>query len=194
MLEIDDLYFKWLMDLMSEPSGEAFERLCHMLDQNVFQRRVGNDINRASDGLNLRRRFLDAYAEADFDPRITNDFLELECSWLEMLIALSERLDYLYDGGIKERFMELIANLGLLTVLFTTSPQSRKSVYNEVDQDLIDMATARVDTGQIDINGRGGLFPLEGSDHSDQREVEIWAQVAAYFRERLEGVAWTSTS
>jgi hypothetical protein len=185
VIEIHDLYFKWLMDQLGDTS-EPFQRLCQMLDQNVFTRRVGNDVNRASDGLHLRRRFLDAYDEANIHPRISNAFLELECSWLEMLIALSDRLDYNYDGGIKSRFLELITNLGLLKILFTSVGQSSVNIYDEVDQDLVDSATSRVDHNLIDRNGFGGLFPLRTSGHTDQREVEIWAQHAAYFSERLE--------
>lgn len=187
MIEIHDLYFKWLMAYLGEPSS-AFQRLCRMLDENVFQRRVGNDINRASDGIHLRRRFLEEYTEVDIDPRVSNEFLGLECSWLEMLIALSDRLDYLYDGGVKERFMELITNLGLLTILFTSVGETGRTIYDEVDQDLVDAATSRVDNNLIDRNGLGGLFPLGGTNHQDQREVEIWSQHAAYFSERLEGV------
>ena len=130
IVEINELYFKWLMAQLGEPSA-AFQRLCRMLDENVFQRRVGNDINRASDGIHLRRRFLEEYSEVNIDPRISNEFMNLECSWLEMLIALADRLDYLYDGGIKERFMELITNLGLLPILFTNYPASEIPNYSE---------------------------------------------------------------
>ena len=194
MTQVDDLYFRWLMDFMSDSAGEPFKRMCRMLDQNVFQRRVGNDINRASDGLNLRRRFLEDFSDADIDPRLTNDFLELECSWLEMLVALAERLDYLYDGGIKERFTELITNLGLLKLLAISDRHANTDLFEEVDQQLVDLVTSAVDHNQFDARGHGGLFPLNGFDESDQREVEIWAQHGAYFREKLEGVAWTSTS
>lgn len=187
MIEIDELYFKWLMSQLDEPSV-AFQRLCWMLHQNTFQRRVGNDVNRASDGVQLRHRFLEDYTEVDIDPRITNEFLSLECTWLEMLIALADRLDFMYDGGVKERFMEMVANLGLLPILFTSLGMSGRTIYDEVDQDLVDSATTRVDSNLVDRNGLGGLFPLSESNHPDQREVEIWSQHAAYFSERLEGV------
>lgn len=185
MIEIHELYFKWLMDLLGETSPQ-FQRLCDMLSQNEFQRRVGNDVNRASDGLNLRRRFLEDWSEIEIDPRLTNAFLELECNWLEMLVALADRLDYMYDGGIKERFIELITNMGLLSVIFSPIDEDGSSIYDEVDQDRVDMATNRVDNNLIDHDGFGGLFPLERrGHHPDQREVEIWEQHAAYFSERL---------
>jgi len=184
--DVDDLYFRWLMDLLGAERG-AFKRLCSMLHNNTFTRSVGNDSNRSAEGIRLRRRFMSDYSDANISPRKTNSFLEQECSWLEMLIALSEALDFLYDGGVQERLLELVDNLGLSKILF--SPDDR---YDEVDQELVDMATTRVDYNLFDADGHGGLFPLKTSNHPDQREVEIWEQHAAYFREKLEGVVWTS--
>lgn len=187
--DVDDLYFKWLMDLMEVPTN-SFTRLCWMLHRNTFTRSVGNDSNRAAEGIRLRHRFLNDFTHVDIDPRKLNLLMEQECSWLEMLIALSESLDYLYEGGVQERLLELIDNLGLHKALM--SPNDGR--YDEVDQDLVDSATTRVDNNLFDANGHGGLFPLETSDYVDQRRVEIWEQHAAYFREKLEGVVWTSIS
>lgn len=184
MLDIDRLYFDWLMARFNEPTT-GLMRVAGMLHENVFQRRVGNDDNRASDGAALRHIFLDAYQEADIDPRITNDFLAGPCSWFEMLLALSEGLDFLYDGGIQEHFMGLVDNLGLKIVYSRVAER-----YDEIDQDLVDNATNRVDFNLFDPDGRGGLFPLVKDNHPNQREVEIWDQHAAYFRERLEGILW----
>lgn len=186
MIDIDDLYFRWLMSRFSNRSP-GLERVCGMLHEDGFQRRVGNDINRAVDGEALRRIFLDDFHEADIDPRITNDFLAGPCSWFEMLLALAESLDYLYDGGVQERFIEVIDNLGLKVVYSRTFKR-----YDDIDQDLVDASVNRVDFNLFDPDGRGGLFPLTKKDHPDQRGVEIWDQQAAYFRERLEGILWTS--
>lgn len=188
MINIDVLYFKWLMSRF-ESTSVGLERVCRMLHENVFQRRVGNDVNRAIDGAALRRIFLDDYLEADIDPRITNEFLDQDCTWFEMLLALSESLDYLYETGVREQFIELIGNLGLIKLMFKTA-----HIYDEIDQDQVDSATNRVDYNLFNRDGHGGLFPLTKNDHPDQREVELWDQHAAYFRERLEGVLWTSTS
>lgn len=185
MIDIDDLYFEWLMSRFALPT-DGLARVCGMLHENVFQRRVGNDVNRAVDGEALRRLFLDAYSEADIDPRTTNEFLRGPCSWFEMLMALSESLDYLYDAGVQEHFTELIDNLDLAVVY--SRVQER---YDEIDQDLVDAACNRVDFNMFDPDGRGGLFPLLKTDHPNQKGVEIWDQHAAYFRERLEGTLWT---
>ena len=184
MIDIDRLYFGWLMARFEDPAP-GLERACGMLHTNAFQRRVGNDMNRAEDGEALRRQFLDDYSEADIDPRITNDFMQGPCSWFEMLMALAEALDYAYDGGVQGRFVELLHNLDLDIVYSRVATR-----YDEIDQDLVDAACIRVDFNQFDPDGLGGLFPLVKKDHPNQREVEIWDQHAAYFRERLEGILW----
>lgn len=186
--DIDTLYFKWLMKRFEEPTP-GLERVCLMLSENVFQRRVGNDVNRASDGVSLRRNFLYDWSEANIDPRVAHQFLDQECNWLEMLMALSEALDYYYSEGVKEHFLDLIKNLGLTKLM--TRLDAR---YRSIDQDLVDSCTNRVDFNLFDPDGVGGLFPLVKPHHPDQRGVEIWDQHAAYFNERLEGVMWTSSN
>jgi hypothetical protein len=188
IVDVDRLYFDWLMSSFESPTV-GLERVCGMLHENVFQRRVGNDDNRAVDGEAMRRVFLDDYHEADIDPRITNKFMAGACSWFEMLLALAAKLDYLYDGGTQSQFLELIRNLDLGIVTERVATR-----YDMIDQELVDAACNRVDFNLFDPDGRGGLFPLVKHDHPDQREVEIWDQHAAYFRERLEGVMWTSTN
>ena len=187
--DVDDLYFKWLMGQLEAPTG-SLARLCWMLHNNTFTRNVGNDSNRAAQGIRLRNAFLHEFSDANIDPRKLNSLMEQECSWLEMMYALSESLDYLYDGGVQERLLELIDNLGLTTVLM--SPKNGR--YDEVDQELVDLATTRVDRNLFTADGHGGLFPLMKQNHLDQREVEIWEQQASYFSEKLEGVVWTSTN
>lgn len=182
MLDIEALYFDWLLTRL-DPDGvsEEVAHVCNLLHRCDFQRRIGRDINRAIDGANLRNEFMRSYDDADFDPHVTNDLMLTECSWFEMMTALAERLDYLYDGGVENRFMEMVKNLGLTSLL------SYHHEFEEEDQLIVDEATALVDESRFNSNGGGGIFPLRGLyDHPDQREVEIWDQQAAYFRENLD--------
>jgi hypothetical protein len=188
MTDVHRLYFTWLTERYGF-STAGMQRISHMLHVNVFQRRVGNDANRAEHGEALRRLFLDDWAEANIDPRTTNEFMAGACSWLEMLLALAEQLDFIYDGGVEERFSEMCSNLGIFIVATRVNPS-----YDQIDQQLVDTMVNVVDFNQFDPDGRGGLFPLTKQDHPDQRGVEIWDQQAAYFREKLEGVMWTSTN
>ena len=188
LTDIEYLYYEWLLTRL-DPGGvrEGVAYLCSLLHNCVFRRRVGNDVNRAQDGANLRKEFLEQMEDADFDPRITNALLDMECTWLEMLVALAIGLDYIYDGGVEEQFIELVDNMGFDPILSVGGP-SRSEMMEEYDQRLVDVVTSNVDRNLFDENGVGGLFPLHKQDHPDQRGVEIWDQHAAYFREKLEGV------
>lgn len=194
MIALEDLYFDWLLTQL-DPDGvrEGLAYLCELLHDCEFKRRVGNDINRAVDGANLRKEFFEQFSEADFDPNVVNDLLSQECSWLEMLIALSRDLDYIYDGGVDARFVELVSNMGLGPVAVYNPRRTLSS--REYDRHVVSSVTDDIDNNRFDRNGHGGLFPLKKRyGHPDQRGVEIWDQHAAYFRERLEGVLWTSIS
>lgn len=187
--DVNSLYFEWLNEQLGVDT-EQEKKLCYMLHANEFKRLIGNDINRQVQGRRLRRRFMDEFIDLDIDPRKMAQLDNLPCSWFEMLLALSEALDFLYDGGVKGNFLELVDNLGLSRIL--DSPLDGR--YDEVDQDLVDSVLFAVDNNMFASNGHGGLFPLMQNNHPDQREVEIWEQHAAYFREKLEGVMWTSIS
>jgi hypothetical protein len=189
--DLEDFYFEWLLRRI-DPEGlrEGVIYICSLLHNCVFRRRVGRDINFAVDGAGLRKLFL--HDEEDYDPDEAEDLLMRECSWFEMLVVLADKLDYLYDGGVEGRFLELTSNMGLDPLL---APNIHKSKRMETfDQGFVNIATSRIDNNRFDRNGRGGLFPLNHQPYQDQREVEIWLQHAAYFNERLEGVLWTSTN
>lgn len=192
MIDIDRLYFMWLLKRLEsseEDSALGLPKLCWLLFNIAFDRRVGLDINRARDGLALRRNFIDDYADADIHPTITNDFLLDEfCNWFEMLVALAEQIDYLYDGGTRARLIEMCHNAGFGGILLTDGD------HNDFEVRLVERVLDDINNSRFEPNGQGGLFPLTKPGHPDQRGVEIWAQVAAYFGERYEGVLWTSTN
>lgn len=190
MINLEDLYFEWLLTKL-DPDGvtEEVAYVCDLLHRHDFLRRVGLDINRAADGAALRKEFLLQMSELNLSPHLSNDFLMQECTWLEMLIALAIRLDFMYEGGVEGRFTEMIDNLGLGDMITFSHSRSRRD-----DEELVAQVTSDVDNNRFDRDGRGGIFPLRKSGHSDQRRVEIWDQHAAYFREKLEGVLWTSTT
>lgn len=184
MSDVQQRYFDWLI-ARTPTASLSYERLALMLHRFPFRRNVGYDMNRADQGTQLRRYFIDEYS--DLDLLEVNDLMAMDCTWFEMLLALSETLDFYYDGGVKGRFIELITNMGLKPVLFSRGVGQVPDLYGEVDMESVRLATRRVDENLFDANGHGGLFPLSQPPRVDQREVEIWDQAAAYFRERLEG-------
>lgn len=168
---LDDQYLTWLYEMISGPEtsrSRSFNKLAHQLYTKEFVWFVPNDDNRVEDGKYLRYEFADELELQDIDP----DWMDLGCSFLEMLIGLSRRLEFQADGNPREWFWHLINNLGLR---YSDRGNYPDGVINEV----LDTVIWRT----YDYSGAGGLFPLRHPDR-DQREIEIWAQLQDYLLER----------
>lgn len=169
---LDELYLTWLYSqigaVRKRRSIRTYWSLARQLYTKQFVHLVGNDIDRKLDGIDLRYEFLDDEGIEDVDTR----WMEMNCSMLEMMIALSRRLAF--DGGGEPRdwFWLLIRNL-------------RLEKYNDtvdIPHDRIDDILDRVIWRTFQPSGRGGLFPLKRASQ-DQRYVEIWYQANAYLLE-----------
>lgn len=175
-------YFDWLCEKVNlySPDNEIYTSLVHLLEEREFYWIIKNDDNRAADGRYLR---------VLYQNEIGNQFyfvdMDKPCSMFEMLIALSSRLDdILYDSERGPRidywFWMLIDNLGLDKA--TEEEMSCNGRYGSAYVNkIIDTLLERTYTKK----GVGGLFPLHGIHHEDQREVEIWYQMHAYVRENF---------
>lgn len=169
---LDELYFVWLYSKVgsvkvANPS-RTYWKLLRALFTKEFVWIVANDDNRAEDGRDLRKEFMEEEGVASVD----DDWLRLGCSILELLIALSRRLEFEAGGTPREWFWILIQNLGF-GLCQDSTPLDEKKLDEALD-DLI-WRTYRAD-------GRGGLFPLREAQE-DQRDVEIWYQLCAYLIE-----------
>lgn len=137
-----------------------------------FTYQLAMDGNRFEDGIELRYRF--GYENGYDSAMIVNYLDDSPCSVLEMLIALSIRLEehIMDDPEIGNRtgqwFWNMITNLGL------GSMDDRKFNENHVKN----IVTRFLDR-QYKPDGRGGLFRLENC-HYDLRKVEIWYQACWY--------------
>lgn len=131
-----------------------------------------NDDNRAEEGQALRDEFL----ETSGTDIVDEEWMAIGCSFLEMLIGLSRRLEFETGAEARVWFWTMLENLDLrhLTDAVDIPPES-------IDE-KIDAVIWRT----YSFNGRGGLFPL---DHpaKDQREVELWYQLNAYLLELQTG-------
>lgn len=133
---------------------------------------IPNDDNRAEDGKALRYEFINEQGIDEVDQA----WLDLGCSFLEMLIALARRAAFESDDEVVEWFWRFIFNLGLNN--HTDSAYTRETE-REVDN-VLDTVIFRT----YDADGLGGLFPLT-HPRQDQRKVELWYQLAAYLTEGL---------
>lgn len=172
---LDERYFDWLYDQVCsvrwKSPARSYRNLFHILYTHEFIWLIPNDDNRVADGKDLRLRFLeDEGITAD---RRDSHWMALGCSYLELLVAISDRLAFETGRDQSSWFWELLENLGL------------HQLNDRVDISLDDVEDTlnRVMWRTYDYNGEGGLFPLEFPEE-DQRKVELWYQLNAYILER----------
>src|SRR5690606_12696463 len=172
---LDARYLDWLYKYIGDSQTRNPERSHFLLAVELFQKEfvwfVPNDDNRVEDGRILREEFFDEMAAGR-----DRDWLEQECSMLEMLVALSRRCAFETNEEPIDWFWVLMDNLGLR--------EYNDEEYNQNDDFKldVDIILDRVIQRTYDADGRGGLFPLRNPTR-DQREVEIWYQMAAYILE-----------
>jgi hypothetical protein len=172
----DDRYFEWLYSLIGSVNQKNRRRNYWSLARQLYVKRfrvvVRRDVNRAEDGICLRDEFVERWGHEGIDP----GWMDLDCSLLEMLIALSAHLAFESYGETGDWFWKLMENLEL--------QRYSDNVYNATIADDIDDVIERVLDRAYGPDGVGGLFPLRDADR-DQRRVEIWYQKEAYLLEGL---------
>lgn len=167
-------YYFYLLERVGLTSSEigAYSCLFHRLFSKEFRWiNDSKDINRAADGEKLRR---------DFKEDTGGQVDELApCSILEMLVALSSRCENEIMGvpdvdNTRQWFWDMLNNLGLER--YCDSRWNPTAVEKILDRMIF---------RQYDYSGNGGLFPLR-SPASDQRDVEIWYQMASWLNENYD--------
>lgn len=171
--ELDESYFEWLYSQVCSPRtrnrSKSYRTLLDQLFRKEFLWLVANDDNRAEDGRLLRSEFLHDEVIFEVDP----EWVDLECSMLEMLIGISRRLSFKGGGEPPGWFWHLIENLELIQ-------------YNDrrpIPQKEVNEVLERVIWRLYSPDGVGGLFPLNRAT-DDQRRVELWYQLNAYLLQR----------
>lgn len=172
---LDELYFKWLYrqvasDRLKDPT-RTYWSLLRLLYSKEFVWFVPNDDNRVEDGRDLRYEFVKNAEIEEPD----HDWLNLGCSFLEMLIALSKRCAFEDEGNYKQWFWHLIDNLNLGAFCDAHFRTKKQQYYVDEVMETVIWRNYRGD-------GRGGLFPLHHPEQ-DQREIEIWYQLSCYLLE-----------
>jgi len=168
---IEEAYFNWLYAKVLRTQGRtpstSYRSLIFGIHAVPFQWLVTGDDNRAADGIDLRYVFLN---ELRIPAEEEQDWLELECSVLEMLIALADRCAFQTALSSKDWIWIFLDNLGLSHI--------SESSYTEYQDDIYPVISGFVHR-EYDRNGRGGIFPLSHGS-KDQRRVELWYQFSEY--------------
>lgn len=170
---LDESYFQWLCSLVDHDPEKDYSGLLKQLHYIEFSERtaklIPNDDNRISDGLDLRVQF------AKDENVAYSEWMDEPCTVLEMLIALSYRMEDTMGKDYDFWFWVMIENLGL--------EEMSDDRYSDLeDSQKIDEVVSNVLNRRYRKDGHGGMFPLKDPD-KDQRKVEIWYQMSAYFLE-----------
>lgn len=165
---IEELYFNWLCAKVTSPHINNYYDLLRILHRTEFVWFISGDRNRKEDGLELRDYFLN---ESGYEKDLLW-YNEL-CSVLEVLIAFAQRAAFQTDILAKNWFWIFMENLKL-----NEYRQVSDSDLFEIDE-ILHTFIWRV----YDVNGYGGLFPLDTAQE-DQRQVEIWYQFCAWVDEK----------
>lgn len=168
---LEEVYFKWLYSKVASTANPTPSLMFYTLFRDLhtieFVWLVSGDDNRAQDGLDVRREFIrESFLHQD--PAWNN----FGCSVLEMLIAFTRRAEFESDTDARTWFWIFLENLGLADLSDAVSEVSVQ--VQEIVNTFIWRTYRR--------NGQGGMFPLR-NPRQDQRQLELWYQLAAYIAE-----------
>ena len=169
MQKMQDLYFDWMVDKVSNRvKKRRYSRLFHILHSRPFEYVLALDANRESDGIDLRYVF--AY-ENDLDQAaVAKELDDKPCSFLEMLIAMSIRMDgMIFDEDPGLWFWDMMDSMGLSQ---WTNKEIEKDWFAEDD---ILLRIQRCMERDFDTNtGEGSPFTLEDNHGQNLCAIEFW--------------------
>lgn len=183
-------YVEWLESFTIDERMDSSRRLSYhklimQLWEVEFEPHVGNDHDRAAEGLELRSRYNDILArkagDGDF---VTPDVRAIfgECRVLEMLVALSMRMyDLMQDMGVYNSvsrwFWEIMSNVGFDILDDDTWDESDMSAFSNEQFVRYSCEEIMQGFGQA-VGKKGGWFYLEDWDL-----IEIWYQMHRYLKQ-----------
>lgn len=162
-------YLDWLADCVCDDIQRAsYQKLFSLMFDRPYYWFIDNDINRASDGENLRNIFAN---EAGVD-----SCKDGPCSVLEMFVALAIRCEneLMYDPDTEDKtgewFWIMMENLGL-----------DQMTDDNFSYDFVDDALDSFMDRTYCKDGNGGPFYIPGC-RVDLRKTELWYQLNYYLQ------------
>jgi hypothetical protein len=173
---LQSLYFRWLYDQVVEvndPNGlSSYWQVCARMMDYSFRDLVEHDSNRMAEGSELRKEYIRWFANEPLDEA---ELLFPDVTIFEVLVALARRANLMIEMNVFKWFQLFLRNLGLdrYNDWYCATHFTRN----------IDRILDRFNSRTYKPNGHhGGLFPL-AHPIRDQREVELWYQMAAFMTE-----------
>lgn len=172
-------YFNWLYDqvltVRDPDSPISYVYVCMVMHSMPFMDNVPNDDNRTAEGIELREEFTATLRNLSLDEYTDLHSMGDRSSIFEMLIALCRRCNYMVEIGDQAWFWKFLENLGLI--------RYSDSRYRERDRIRITRILETMNERKYDKSGIGSLFPLKRPGGKDQRNTELWYQMAHYMKE-----------
>jgi hypothetical protein len=169
-------YFEWLcakvMYVVHPTPSLTHWNLLRILHSTEFVWLLSGDDNRVQDGLELRDEFLYYTTFPRNGPRVIPAPSGTKASVFEVLLAFARRGEFQTDESAQDWFWEFLENLDL----------SGFDDSEEIDPADVAEILDRFIWRTYDRSGEGGILPLK-NPRSDQRDVELWYQMAAYILE-----------
>lgn len=173
---LDELYFNWLYSQVASPRVRSKTRrywsLLEIMHRREFIWLIPNDDNRAQDGKDLRREFLQSTGVPVSS--VDEDWLALGCSVLEMMVVVARMAAFESDGRADDWFWIICQNLNIHNYSDAVMSDREAVIVEDILDDLV--------WRRYRPDGRGGMFPLNNPD-KDQTRVEIWYQLCSYILE-----------
>ena len=172
---LNDLYLEWLYknfvgSVTARNPNSTYWNLTKQLYKTRYVWVIHDDKNRGEDGKELRREFINACDIEDVEV----NWLQEECSVLEMLIGLACRASFETGGEPGDWLWRFLNNLDLHSY--------NDRIYNTIVMGEVDAIINRLLDRSYARNGVGGIFPLKHA-RQDQTQVNIWYQLQAYLLE-----------
>jgi hypothetical protein len=171
---LDELYLQWLYRQVADEHAQdpsiTFWTLLRQLYTTEFVWFVDHDDNRLEDGRDLRLEFVRDTGEHDID----RSWVELGCSFLELMVGLARRLAFEAESGEPHYwFWHLMENIELHEFSDDLEPFPHAEV-----EEIVERVIHRL----YGHDGVGGFFPLRRPPN-DQRRVELRYQLGYYVLE-----------
>jgi hypothetical protein len=163
-------YLEWLTLQVGGVEINDVHPLCNLMHQKEFVWFVANDDNRIEDALDLRLEFL-----YDQGLPVPSDALRLvHVSVLEVLVALSRRMEFFCGGEAPRWAWVLLEHLNLTSYRGRITPKKREEIAEILE---------RLIWRQYNEDGTGGFFPLAWPKEN-QTKIEIWYQLQNWIGEQ----------
>lgn len=186
MNRMEAMYYPWLLNfIIDENIRKRYSKLFKALGDTSFEykKMSERDMDRALDGRALRWRFEKKmeHLTGGIPMSETAEFEDRPCSVLEMMVALSLRMEenIMTDGRYGDRtgqwFWEMLINLG---VGYMSDDNFNKPEF--------DRCISNFHNRTYDSDGKGCLFRSEKKSMTEMSHMDIWYQMNAHLADYIE--------